>query len=50
MECNNYTEICVHDAGTGVPCVASLMYSDVVNNKTFIDRNKGWRYKLKVVL
>jgi hypothetical protein len=39
MECLNYTEICVHDAGTRV---ASLMHYDGVNNKIFIGRNKGW--------
>ncbi len=39
MECNNYTEICVHDSSTRV---ASLMYYDGVNNNIQIGRNKGW--------
>ena len=39
MECADYTEICVHDAGTRV---ASLMHYDGLNNKIFIGRNKGW--------
>jgi hypothetical protein len=39
MECNKYTEICVHDANTRV---ASLMHYDGVNNKILIGRNKGW--------
>ena len=39
MECSDYTEICVHDAGTRV---ASLMHYDGVYNKIYIGRNKGW--------
>jgi hypothetical protein len=37
MECNNYTEICVHDASTRV---ASLMHYDGVSNKIFSGGNQ----------
>ncbi len=39
LECLDYTEICVHDAGARV---ASLMYYDGVYNKIYIGHNKGW--------
>ena len=39
MECDNYTEIVVHDNNTRL---ASLMYYDGVYNKIYIGRNKGW--------
>jgi hypothetical protein len=39
MECQNYTEIVVHDADTRL---ASFMYYDGVFNSFFIGRNKGW--------
>ncbi len=37
MECADFTEICVHDAGTRV---ASLMYYDGVNSNIHLGRNK----------
>jgi hypothetical protein len=39
MECNNYTEICVHDFGTRL---SSPMYYDGLNNTINIGRDKGW--------
>ncbi len=39
MECQDYTEIVVHDSGARL---ASLMYYDGVFNKISIGRNKGW--------
>jgi hypothetical protein len=39
MECNNYTEICIHDSGSRI---ASPMYYDGINNIINIGRDKGW--------
>ena len=39
MECQDYTEIVVHDSLTRL---ASFMYYDGVYNKFYIGRNKGW--------
>jgi len=39
MECNNITEICVHDSGTRV---ASLLYYYGSTNQIYIGRDKGW--------
>ena len=39
MECADYTEICVRDAGARV---ASLMFYDGVYSQFYSGRNKGW--------
>jgi hypothetical protein len=39
MECADYTEICIHDAGTRV---TSFMYYDGPNNRFIFGRDKGW--------
>ena len=39
VECDNYTEIVVHDNDTSL---ASFMYYDGIYNKLYIGRNKGW--------
>jgi len=39
MECEDYTEIAIHDAGSRV---ASVMYYDGPNNRIIMGRDKGW--------